>query len=294
MRRPMTLLAVEYAQQQSKPHPSHDTEEDIPFPPDMPLGVATPPTSPGGAGEEPLEHELLHLSLIVSVLLTVQGCDRLPFVGLSPEEQDRLALFLGTTAQQSGVTDSPHLSFYDSRVVRQHSPRGDGHCLFRAFSYAFTGRENAHKIIRWKIASFLLANFEEYEWLLNPDLCAQAEKRFAGKDGGYGTQVPYDSTSSEITEKEKKVNWLYRVANAKYAIWGDESILVAGANLFKVRLVVETQKKLGERDARLGSHAVQVISPKNTHPSDFLPTVFLALDRGREHYLFIQEVGQRG
>ncbi|PFH33577.1 OTU family cysteine protease [Besnoitia besnoiti] len=217
---------------------------------------------------------------------------KLPFI--APDEQYRrqLASVLGTPAQKLSMSSQPHLSFYHAAVVGKRDVCPDGNCQFRSASYALLGTEAAHGEIRRQVSAYLRRHLDRFNWLICPDRLEEDERRMAPLDKRYGTRVPHRRSRRQptLTTDQLKENWITRLGDSRYGIWGDESTLVGLAEVYRLRIVVEQQDRNCRRATQMGSHAVQVFKPDDSPPDDDIPTIFLGYEVRRQHYNVIDRV----
>ncbi|PFH31108.1 hypothetical protein BESB_029820 [Besnoitia besnoiti] len=208
--------------------------------------------------------------------------DQLPFIPLTPLERAQLALRLGEQIKASPMTRGEAI-FAVRRVCGCSG------------SLTFLGTENAHSKIRSKVAQHMMDNFDKYSWLIEAEDATRNLKQLSSKDSVLGVTVPYRTSPNHpvLTDDESKVNWLVRLYYEGYAIWANESVIVAAADLFGIRLVIENQNKSGRRRREMGEHAIQVFAPSDTPSSTHLPTIFLGVLMNK-HFVFIQKVDERG
>nr|CEL72695.1 TPA: OTU family cysteine protease [Toxoplasma gondii VEG] len=220
--------------------------------------------------------------------------EMLPFIAPHPQWCRRFAYDFKTPAKSLSMVPQPELSFYDAVVVERHRVAPDGNCQFRSVSYALLGTEDAHAEIRQEVAHYLRGNFNRLSWLINPDTLEEDEGRMARLDKKYRVRIPYKTYKGyPLAEDELKLNWVIRLGDARYRIWGDECTLAVMAEMYNIRIVVEQQEGDGRRATKMGSHAVQVIIPYDVVPEACIPTIFLIYDLQRQHYDVVEKVKPR-
>ncbi|EPR57983.1 OTU family cysteine protease [Toxoplasma gondii GT1] len=218
----------------------------------------------------------------------------LPFIAPHPQWCRRFAYDFKTPAKSLSMVPQPELSFYDAVVVERHRVAPDGNCQFRSVSYALLGTEDAHAEIRQEVAHYLRGNFNRLSWLINPDTLEEDEGRMARLDKKYRVRIPYKTYKGyTLAADELKLNWVIKLGDARYRIWGDECTLAVMAEMYNIRIVVEQQEGDGRRATKMGSHAVQVIIPYDVVPEACIPTIFLIYDIQRQHYDVVEKVKPR-
>ncbi|CBZ50744.1 hypothetical protein NCLIV_012110 [Neospora caninum Liverpool] len=252
----------------------------------------------GGTTEpdpQPLVKEVKFAHDVLKPPKVILPPDWLPFVAPDLCCRRRLAETLNMPAKNLTMVPQPQLSFYDAEVVQKRCVAPDGNCQFRSVSYALLGTEEAHIELRRQVAQYLKDNFSRLSWLINPDRLQEEDWRMAKLDKKYKVRVPYKGSRKYpvVDADELKRNWVIRLGDVRYRIWGDECTLAVIAEMYNICIVVEQQEQDGRRATQMGSHAIEVIRPYDVSSDYRLPTIFLIFEIRQQHYNVVERVKRR-
>lgn len=124
--------------------------------------------------------------------------NHLYFIPLNENSQNLMCSLLGLPLISMHKIQHPKM-LKNAQPAKIHNISGDGNCLFRALSFAITGRQIYHRLVRQKI----LNNMREIENLLYPHMNMSLDMYLAqsgmANETVWGTDVEILAASSLLS-----------------------------------------------------------------------------------------------